>query len=148
MSMCCKKEAASCFRERAGMVAEKWVEPPYAHLVTTVVTSAGKTLGVLVGQHGTVGLHDSERSQVLFAHKEKEKKRKTHTQRRESAYEFREQPASIQCDTDLGSDQLETGKLPPGLILDDLGDLRVSLVDVLVEALVLAAGERWNVTSV
>lgn len=35
------------------------------HLVTTVVSCSGKTLRVLVGQHGSVGLHDGERGQVL-----------------------------------------------------------------------------------
>jgi hypothetical protein len=34
-------------------------------LVTTVVSSSGQTLGVLVGQHGAVGLHNGQRGQVL-----------------------------------------------------------------------------------
>lgn len=38
-------------------------------LVTTVVSSTGKTLRVLVGKHRAVGLHNSERSQVLGSDK-------------------------------------------------------------------------------
>lgn len=34
-------------------------------LVTTVVSGSGQTFGVLVGEHGAVGLHDSQGSQVL-----------------------------------------------------------------------------------
>lgn len=39
--------------------------------------------------------------------------------------------------TDLGSNELETGKLTPCLVLDDLGDLGVSLGEGSVETLVL-----------
>lgn len=35
-------------------------------LVTTVVSGSGKTLRVLVGEDGAVGLHDGERGQVLW----------------------------------------------------------------------------------
>ena len=34
-------------------------------LVTSVVSGTGKTLGVLVGKHGSVGFHDGQRGQVL-----------------------------------------------------------------------------------
>jgi hypothetical protein len=40
-------------------------------LVSSVVTSSGKTLRVLVGEHGTIGLHNGQRGQVLDERKER-----------------------------------------------------------------------------
>jgi hypothetical protein len=51
-SMCCRS-ACVHFERRL------------AYLVTTVVSCSGETLRVLVGEHRSVGLHDSKRGQVL-----------------------------------------------------------------------------------
>lgn len=75
-------------------------------LVSSIVSGTRKTLGVLVGEHGAVGLHDGQRGQVL------------------------------------GSNELQTGELPPSLIFDDLGNLWVSLGEGSVEALVKVGRNR------
>lgn len=46
------------------------------------------------------------------------------------------QRSASNASTDLGSDQLQPGKLPPSLILDNLGDLGISLGEGGVEVLV------------
>jgi hypothetical protein len=92
-------------------------------LVTTVVAGTGETLGVLVGEDGTVGLEHGERRQVLCGVS--------------ACTAARLQPSH------LGSNQLETGELAPGLILDDLLDLGVGLGERSVETLVL----RGNVSA-
>lgn len=88
------------------------------HLVTTVVSSSGETLRVLVGQHGSVGLHDSERGQVL-----KSQSARSHPKDRQSTY--------------LGSDKLQTRELPPCLLLDKRVDLGIGILQRSVEVLIL-----------
>jgi hypothetical protein len=86
------------------------------HLVTTVVSGTGKTLRVLVGQHRSVGLHDSERSQVL----------------RVQPY-----PSRSRSKTYLGSDKLQTRELPPSLLLNKRVDLGIGILQGSVKILVL-----------
>lgn len=50
-----------------------------ADLVTTVVASAGETLRVLVGEDGSVGLHDGERGQVLPVRRDRDTRNVGHT---------------------------------------------------------------------
>lgn len=88
------------------------------HLVTTVVSSSGETLRVLVGQHGSVGLHDSERGQVL-----KSQPARSHPTDRQKTY--------------LGSDKLQTRELPPCLFLDKRVNLGIGKLQRSVEVLVL-----------
>lgn len=88
-----------------------------SHLVTTVVSGTGKTLGVLVGQHRSVGLHDSEGSQVLIS-------------------AIHALFLSINK-TYLGSDKLQTGELPPSLLLNKRVDLGIGILQGSVEILVL-----------
>ena len=86
-----------------------------AHLVTTVVSGSGKTLRVLVGQHGSVGLHDSEGGQVL---------------------PLALIPLNLD-ETYLRSDKLQTRELPPCLLLDKRVDLGIGILQGGVEILVL-----------
>jgi len=86
-----------------------------AHLVTTVVSGSGETLRVLVGQHRSVGLHDSEGGQVL---------------------PLALIPLNLD-ETYLRSDKLQTRELPPCLLLDKRVDLGIGILQGSVEILVL-----------
>jgi hypothetical protein len=95
-----------------------------AHLVTTVVSGTGKTLRVLVGQHRSVGLHDSEGSQVLLLALSCHRLNKTY----------------------LGSDKLQTRELPPGLLLNKRVNLGIGILQGSVEILVLLRSALFFLT--
>jgi hypothetical protein len=96
------------------------------YLVTTIVSGTGKTLRVLVGQHRSVGLHDSEGGQVLI-----------------SAIDawF----VSINK-TYLRSDKLQSRELPPSLLLNKRVNLGIGILQRGVEILVLLRSALFFLT--